>query len=384
MTSGSTVLSLKNITKKYQVNGKDYYVLKNVTFDLRSGEIIGIIGPNGAGKSTLLKILAEVIQPSDGTIEVNGNILSILEFGTGFHPDLSGFENIFLNAALSGMRKKEIHSKVDEIVEFSGIQHFIHEPVKNYSSGMYLRLAMSIALFTNAGILLFDEVISVGDAEFRHKALEKVKELVAQGRSCILVTHDLNSALTICDNCILLEQGCVTNIGKSKQVIEAYLNKVNTDIIIRQPQTTKHKKCDYLNLTTHKEQFFTNEEVMFKIRYYKKVTEAIDIVVEIRNLNFKIMSDCEIYRESYISKESPIGTYETICCIPSNLLSSGNYFIDVIFGDKVSKLITVSAAGRFTVQLPDWEKNKKWNEGNDNIPLRPHFSWKTNPLYDEH
>ena len=198
--------------------------LENVTFDLYEGESLGIIGRNGAGKSTLLKILSGITAPSSGRVELYGRTISILDIGTGFHPDLSGRENIFMSGSILGMSKKEVSRKFDEIVAFSGVSQYIEMPVKRYSSGMYLRLAFSVIAHLEAEIMLFDEVMSVGDAQFRMKSMEKIHELAQSGRTLILVSHNMTDVMTICNRCMMLEQGRVKATGEPFEIISTYMD----------------------------------------------------------------------------------------------------------------------------------------------------------------
>ena len=198
-------------TQKAQSN----YVwsLKDVSFDVKQGEVLGIIGRNGAGKSTLLKILSKVTQPTTGKIKVKGRIASLLEVGTGFHPELTGRENIFLNGAILGMTKAEIKRKFDEIVDFSGVERYIDTPVKRYSSGMYVRLAFAVAAHLEPEILIVDEVLAVGDAEFQKKCLGKMKDVSGEGRTVLFVSHNLPSLKAICNRGVLLNKGVVEGQG---------------------------------------------------------------------------------------------------------------------------------------------------------------------------
>ncbi len=202
---------------------EDFWALRGISFTLKRGESLGIIGSNGAGKSTLLKILSNITEPSSGQILVNGKLVSILEIGTGFHPDLTGAENIFLNGELMGLTERQIKNEYfDRIVEFSGVENFIHIPVKHYSSGMYVRLAFSVAAHINADLLILDEVLTVGDAEFRIKAKSKIKSLIQSGISLLFVTHNLGEILELCNNCLWIENGTTKMIGTSADVIKLY------------------------------------------------------------------------------------------------------------------------------------------------------------------
>ncbi len=198
------------------------WALKDINFDVKEGEVLGIIGRNGAGKSTLLKLLARVTQPTTGQIKVRGRIASLLEVGTGFHPDLTGRENIFLNGAILGMRKHEIHRKLDEIIDFSGCERYIDTPVKRYSSGMYVRLAFAVAAHLEPEILIVDEVLAVGDAEFQKKCLGKMKDVASGGRTILFVSHNMTAIGGICTHCLYLDAGRIKNYGTASSVMARY------------------------------------------------------------------------------------------------------------------------------------------------------------------
>jgi lipopolysaccharide transport system ATP-binding protein len=205
-------------------NSDVVWSLKDINFDIQQGETVGIIGRNGAGKSTLLKILSQITSPTTGTIKVKGRIASLLEVGTGFHPELTGRENIFLNGAILGMRKKEIQRKFDEIVNFSGIERYIDTPVKRYSSGMYVRLAFAVAAHLESEILVVDEVLAVGDVEFQKKCLGKMGDISkSEGRTVLFVSHNMAAVRKLCNKSILLENGIKTMEGSSNIVLDKYL-----------------------------------------------------------------------------------------------------------------------------------------------------------------
>ncbi|PIQ15236.1 MAG: ABC transporter ATP-binding protein [Flavobacteriales bacterium CG18_big_fil_WC_8_21_14_2_50_32_9] len=211
--------------------GESDYVwsLKDISFDVMRGDVIGIIGKNGAGKSTLLKILSRVTSPTTGTIKSDGRIASLLEVGTGFHPELTGRENVFLNGAILGMTKKEIESKLDEIIEFSGCERYIDTPTKRYSSGMTVRLAFAVAAFLEPDILIVDEVLAVGDAEFQKKAIGKMKDISSgdNGRTVLFVSHNMAAVQNLCPKSILLENGKIIFNGETNDVITHYLSSQN-------------------------------------------------------------------------------------------------------------------------------------------------------------
>ncbi|TAL57703.1 MAG: ATP-binding cassette domain-containing protein [Bacteroidetes bacterium] len=245
------ILEIKNISKKFRIrhehqaylslrdsisglfsapfsrNSKeveDYWALKDVSFDVYPGDSIGIIGKNGAGKSTLLKILSKITPPTEGRIISRGRIASLLEVGTGFHQELSGRENIFLNGSILGMKRKEILNKFDEIVDFSGVEKFLDTPLKHYSSGMQLRLAFAVAAFLDPEILVIDEVLAVGDAEFQKKCLGKMEEVVGHGRTILFVSHQMGSLVQLCKKGILLQHGKLKMQDDINKVVNQYLN----------------------------------------------------------------------------------------------------------------------------------------------------------------
>jgi len=221
----NTILNLKE-RKKNAEDSSEFWALKNVSFDIEKGDIVGVIGKNGAGKSTLLKILSRITEPTTGKITINGRIGSLLEVGTGFHPELTGRENIYLNGSILGMKRSEIQSKFDEIVDFSGIEKFIDTPVKRYSSGMYVRLAFSVAAHLEPEVMIVDEVLAVGDIDFQKKCLGKLGDVASHGRTIFLVSHNMGSISTLCKNGIYLKNGSIESTGHIEKVIGNYLSDV--------------------------------------------------------------------------------------------------------------------------------------------------------------
>jgi lipopolysaccharide transport system ATP-binding protein len=218
------------------------YSLKNINFEIKQGDAVGIIGRNGAGKSTLLKILSRVTSPTTGNIKIKGRVASLLEVGTGFHPELTGRENIYLNGAILGMRKKEIDRKFDEIVDFSGVERYIDTPVKRYSSGMYVRLAFAVAAHLESEILIVDEVLAVGDAEFQKKCLGKMGEISkGEGRTILFVSHNMSAIQKMCNKSILMQNGTVIKIGDTESVIPQYINQENKTISLDLSKITERQ-----------------------------------------------------------------------------------------------------------------------------------------------
>ena len=229
-------IQVKNVKKSFKIyydkgntlkerminrNRKSYeerQILKGISFDVKKGEAVGLIGGNGCGKSTTLKLLTKIIFPDEGTIETDGRVSSLLELGAGFHPDMSGRENIYTNAAIFGLKKKEINEKLNDIIQFSELEEFIDNPVRTYSSGMYMRLAFSVAINVNADILLIDEILAVGDVSFQKKCMNKIREIKEAGTTIILVSHSMGQIEEICDKAVWLEEGKVKEIGPTKEV----------------------------------------------------------------------------------------------------------------------------------------------------------------------
>jgi ABC-type polysaccharide/polyol phosphate transport system ATPase subunit len=208
---------------------EEFVALDDVTFEIPAGTTFGLVGPNGSGKSTLLKCIARILRPDQGTIAVHGSVSALLELGAGFHPELSGRDNIYLNGSILGLSKRQLQRRFEEIVAFSGLETFIDQPVKNYSSGMYVRLGFSIAINVDPEILLVDEVLAVGDQEFQRKCEEKFAELKAGGRTIVLVSHGLDSVRAMCDEVAWLEHGVVKDLGSPGRVIDKYVDKVSED-----------------------------------------------------------------------------------------------------------------------------------------------------------
>ena len=200
-------------------------VLKDINLEIKKGETVALIGVNGSGKSTLLKLMTQIIFPNKGTIETHGKLTSLLELGAGFHPDFSGRENIYFNSSIFGLTRKEIDARLDQIIEFSELQDFIDNPVRTYSSGMYMRLAFSVAINVDADILLIDEILSVGDQHFQEKCFNKMRELKKEGKTMVFVTHSMESVKNLCDRAVWLSNGVVRMDGNTTEVVDEYLKE---------------------------------------------------------------------------------------------------------------------------------------------------------------
>ena len=217
------------IMRRSRVKYEEFWALRDVSLDVPEGKTYALIGENGSGKSTLLKCMAHILRPEKGRIQTHGKISALLELGAGFHPELTGRENIFLNGSILGMTKKQLNQRFDEIVGFAGLEHFIDTPVKNYSSGMYVRLGFSVAINVDPDILLIDEVLAVGDAEFQRKCLEKFDDFRSAGKTIVIVTHAIESVRNLCDTAGWLEHGVLRRLGPASDVIDEYLSESHTE-----------------------------------------------------------------------------------------------------------------------------------------------------------
>jgi len=318
---------------------KEFWALNDVSFEVKKGEVIGIIGRNGAGKSTLLKILSRITEPTTGRIELDGRVASLLEVGTGFHPELTGRENIFLNGSLLGMTRKEIKNKFDEIVDFSGVEEFIDTPVKKYSSGMYVRLAFAVAAHLEPEILLVDEVLAVGDFEFQKKCLGKMGEVARGGRTVLFVSHDMRAINFLCSRCILWERGQIIKIGAPQNTINEYLKTVINIGFTNQPRLKevigllpKDEHFEFLNfcvLQKLSKTFRVENGEEFEIQISFKILKRIigfrmefDICDHNNTLLIKSLNDEKEQMGISISK----GLYQTIVKVPRNILVGGRIY----------------------------------------------------------
>jgi len=324
--------ALKNIFSKNIQKPQEITALNKISFNVNEGEVFGIIGPNGSGKSTLLKILSKITYPTSGRAILKGRVSSLLEVGTGFHHELTGRENIFLNGSILGMSKSEIKSKFDEIVDFSGVEKFIDTPVKHYSSGMYVRLAFSVAAHLEPEILLVDEVLSVGDHSFRKKSMGKMNEVANNGRTVILVSHNLGVIKNICQNGIYLDNGIIKGIGKISEVINSYQNSfvsVEKTLDIRN-EFIKINSINILNASNENIKVISSgDKIKIKINF-SKLKELNNVLVKLifRDINKQALFSCNNVLTNDIFKEIPKHG-EFVCTIPKFGLNIGYYTVDL-------------------------------------------------------
>jgi lipopolysaccharide transport system ATP-binding protein len=333
---------LANPFKKKDKEANTFLALDDVSFDVMPGESIGIIGRNGAGKSTLLKILSKITPPSAGRIICRGRVASLLEVGTGFHPELSGRENIFMNGSILGMRKVEITKHFDSIVDFSGVEKFLDTPLKRYSSGMQLRLAFAVAAFLEPEILIIDEVLAVGDAEFQKKCLGKMQDLSKdEGRTVIFVSHSMETVLQLCNRCIMLQQGVIKKNGTPAETIDYYLsNQKLQDAVIDLTAVIRHGIFDLKQNVRFKSVKLDNiDNAPWQIKYKQTLsfTFCIEVINDIDELeigigiftvnDFEILSSLSTDSESIEHLEK--GTYSFDFSFPDLNLLPGIYKIGI-------------------------------------------------------
>jgi lipopolysaccharide transport system ATP-binding protein len=327
---------LLKIGEQSVADNKTHWALKGVSFKVKPGEVLGIIGKNGAGKSTLLKILSRVTAPTAGEIKIHGRIASLLEVGTGFHPDLSGRENVYQNGAILGMKRSEIKSKFDEIVEFSGVERFIDTPVKRYSSGMYVRLAFAVAAHLEPEILIVDEVLAVGDADFQKKCLGKMKAVSAgEGRTVLFVSHNMQAVKNLCNKSLYLVDGRLQSIGDTEKVINDYLlreakkvSEVSYETPDEAPGIAQVKLKSAKLEIAGRDKDYIDVHTPFKLKFefwnFMKNEE-----INLSMVLFDIKGEC-----IFNIGTKAIHAHGNLICgeakIPPDLLNDGNYYISIV------------------------------------------------------
>lgn len=341
-----------------KVNQETFWALNDVNFDVKKGDVVGIIGRNGAGKSTLLKVLSRIVEPTKGAVDIYGRVGSLLEVGTGFHPELTGRENIFLNGAILGMRREEIRRRFDEIVDFAGVERFLDTPVKRYSSGMYVRLAFAVAANLQSEILIIDEVLAVGDAAFQKKCLGKMGQVARDGRTVLFVSHNMAAVKALCGSGVMLQGGEVFRCGSAEDIVDAY-----TEAISYHGRSREWEMSDITAGNTHVKLQSVHVEAPGG---GGGITIDTGAVLKIKFANFcdNINLDCTIYISTpegtivfcsgcIISSEhnSRAGAYEIGTVIPGHLLNAGRYLLHIQFGkDQYYSLFRIDDVVSFEVE----------------------------------
>ncbi|NEN24065.1 ABC transporter ATP-binding protein [Cryomorpha ignava] len=394
----SKVLQIENLGKSYQIGeyggigvqnqNENIDALQNVSFEVNRGEVVGIIGKNGAGKSTLLKLLSQITMPTAGIIRAKGKIASLLEVGTGMHPDLTGRENVFLNGAILGMSKAEIKSKFDEIVRFSGCEAFIDTPIKRYSSGMKVRLGFSVAAFLDSEIIIIDEVLAVGDAEFQSKAIQKILEITADGAKTILfVSHNMASVKSLCNRCLLLEKGKLIYDGDIDKAISRYMgydtqmsdrNKVwitgsapgNADYKLRAARIVAKGK-------TFEEPLSTSDSIAIEVEIESvQKAERLDITFQLMSEAGDFLAATSTFQisdsELKANKEGNMTLFS--CLIPANIFNQSTYRINCLLLEN-RKTVVHRFDDLFKLGFTAAGRNPESWMGQAKSHFLPHLNW---------
>jgi lipopolysaccharide transport system ATP-binding protein len=364
----------RRLRSQAKLNREEFWALKDVNFEVKQGEVLGVIGRNGAGKSTLLKILSRITEPTTGRISLKGRVASLLEVGTGFHPELTGRENIFLNGAILGMSRAELRNKFDEIVTFAEIANFIDTPVKRYSSGMYVRLAFAVAAHLDPEILIIDEVLAVGDLAFQRKCLAKAASLAsAYNRTVILVTHTIPIVTGICSKVLYMRDGSIHQEGKPEQVIPAYLEASSRALQISEPNTGNDLLEVQSSFTTDERErpqhsFTTESTILIHIRFRLKRpgNTVLNPVIALRDIHDNLVFTTSNFNEpSWYQQPTEPGSYHSICTIPANILNDQRYTVQLLFCSNLRKVelapiaileLTITDSGKYRALYTDvWQ-----------------------------
>lgn len=319
-------------------DGEELWALRNVSFTVKQGEVLGIIGRNGAGKSTLLKILSRVTAPTSGKVKVQGRIASLLEVGTGFHPELTGRENIYLNGSILGMSRREIERKFDEIVDFAEIEKFIDTPVKRYSSGMYVRLAFSVAAHLDPEILIVDEVLAVGDAEFQKKCLGKMGDVAKEGRTVLFVSHNMGAVTRLCRQGLWIDQGCIRLIGNVLEVTNHYLSsgvgmfaERNWDNPIVAPgdDVARLKSIRVISREKITDSVDIRDPITIEMEYWNNKPDAhlLSALSFVNEQGQILFVSADFDEQNWGDKAKPKGIFRSRCTVPGNLFAEGRISI---------------------------------------------------------
>ncbi len=388
-----SVIQPRRRRKAAQAETGQFWALKDVSFDVRKGQVLGVIGRNGAGKSTLLKILSRVTEPSQGMAEIRGRVGSLLEVGTGFHPELTGRENVYLNGAILGMKRSEIDRKFDEIVAFSEVDKFIDTPVKRYSSGMYLRLAFAVAAHMEPEILVVDEVLAVGDAEFQRKCLGKMGDVAQEGRTVLFVSHNMSAILRLTEETIVLDKGRLVQRAPTQAAVDYYLasgyaqigerrweaDEVSADAAPFRPRAVRVRNAQGRVVDAMR----SVEPITLELEYDLDATASglrVGIYLMTTHGEYVFTSfdtdDPALYESL---RTRPPGQYVSRCQIPADFLNEGRYVIGVnasafrvrrFFQDEQALTFTVDASGAPGMQWPEARLG----------PVRPRLEWQVEAL----
>ncbi len=364
------------LLKKSAASREEFWALRDVNFDIMPGERVGIIGRNGAGKSTLLKLLSRITVPTTGRITLRGRVASLLEVGTGFHPELTGRENIFLNGAILGMSRAEVRRKFDEIVDFAGVEKFLDSPVKRYSSGMYVRLAFAVAAHLEPEILIVDEVLAVGDAEFQKKCLGKMEQVGREGRTVLFVSHNMAMMQQLCNKGLLLASGEMKHVGKIEEVCDEYVKEMQSQAVF-QPIGDSYAFLNNIKLV----------DINLNEKNNISVTDDFGILIDYSVLQLGYRPDitialCDekksvVFHSICAAECYDIGNYIYIAWIPKDFLNNIRYIINV--GITTSNPVIIHAQSMISFDVADsFESASRKNDYRGKIHgvIRPCIEWQ--------
>jgi lipopolysaccharide transport system ATP-binding protein len=372
-----------------------FWALRNIDLTIATGDIVGFVGRNGAGKSTLLKILSRIVSPTEGRVGVRGRVGSLLEVGTGFHPELTGRENVFLNGAILGMSRADIRRRFDEIVAFAEIDSFLDTPVKRYSSGMSVRLAFAVAAHLEPDVLIIDEVLSVGDQAFQRKCLGKASQLGDQGRTILLVSHNLSAVSNFCKRAVLMQNGRMIAEGSPQSIIDRYLIESKTESGTRVWADDSRAPCsDSVRLQSVSVQGNGLLEPAGEVDIDQEIAIVVDYQVLVTNTKVSVQiqlkdetgayvlwsanaASMNTVHDEWFDKPHPIGAYQTTCVLPANFLNDTRYFVSVLVGSEVgSAAIREDSVLSFLVH--DTGAMRREYAGSWLGPvIRPRLAWRT-------
>jgi len=369
---------------------EDFWALRGISFEIKQGEAVGIIGRNGAGKSTLLKVLSRITEPTEGQVGLKGRVVSLLEVGTGFHPELTGRENAFLNGAILGMTKAEIKKKFDEIVAFAEIEKFLDTPVKRYSSGMYIRLAFAVAAHLEPEILLVDEVLAVGDAAFQKKCLGKMEDVAKEGRTVLFVSHNMHAASNLCQRAILLQNGRITDQGPARLVIEQYLSSgadhcAKVEWNFQQALGDESVKLHSISVLDEEGQItydgFTGRPIILQIEFWCLRKTQVTASFHIYNRHgIMLFSTGNLHDQEWGQREYDPGLYRCWCAIPSHFLNEGQYYVNAYLSRDTDGSAYVQVPEAVSFQVLDDGSGRGNYIGPWPGVVRPLLNWKGSRL----
>jgi len=376
---------------------KQIWALKNLSFDVKRGEKIGIIGSNGAGKSTLLKLISCITEPTEGEIHLRGRVSSLLEVGTGFHPELTGKENIFMNAAILGMRKAEVKRKYDEIVAFAEVEKFLSTPVKRYSSGMYVRLAFAVAAHLESEILIVDEVLAVGDTAFQKKCLGKMENVTKEGRTVLIVSHNMPLILNFCQRTVLLDKGKMVSDGKTSDIVQQYLSMARSgsgEVVWKNSEDAPGNDIVRLrsvrifqdDKTSSTANVDISKDISIEISYWNFTNDvslfaAIQLHDKMGTVVFCSSSHKSISSmyDGWYGRLYPAGLFRSVCSLPKNFLNEGMYSVTAIVGRAVADT-QIMEKNVVVFNVNDTGEMRKEFYGGWAGVIRPRLAWQTQKI----